>query len=248
MAVWRILGEIWQSKMENRAKYSGAPLMKNFAVLCSLALAASATLQAGNLNIDFGSYFAPPSNSYGAAALQAGTWNWITSTGTTSNLVDLSGNPTSVSVNVTAQTMGGWSDTGTTDIAHLRASNFFSMGAPWSVLFSNLDNGTYSLYYYAPTNGALSTGNFTANGVAISSIKGSSSATLNQGTDWDVRSGIQVTGGSLLLTSDVLGGYEGLAGLQLVQGQGQVSTPEPTSLLLAGSALLGIAALRRRRS
>ena len=193
--------------------------MKTFAVLCSLALAASATLQAGSLNIDFGSAFAPPSSSYGAAALQAGTWNWITSTGTTNNLLNLSGNPTSVSVNLTAQDITGSWDAGSTNAAHLRASNFFSSGAAWSVVFSNLTNGTYSLYYYALTHVALTTGNFTANGVSIPSIKGNFSDSLNQGTDWDVDTGIQVTNGSLVLTSDV-GGYEGLAGLHFVQVEG----------------------------
>ena len=50
------------------------------------------------INVDFGDQGGTPSNVYGAASGQVGAWNVITSIGMTSNLVDLAGVATAVSV------------------------------------------------------------------------------------------------------------------------------------------------------
>ena len=124
----------------------------------------------------------------------------------------------------------------------MRGYNFFSNdGDPWSVTLSNLNNGTYSLYYYAPTNTIVSTGGFTANGLLASNISGNSTSTLNEGSDWEVLTGVRVTNGTLTLVSVSTVGARGLAGIQLVEA------PEPSALLLIGASL-GAGLLVRRET
>jgi hypothetical protein len=212
--------------------------MISTSLLSLVFVCAAPELRASNLNIHFGGFGAPDS-TYGAAAGQPGAWNLITSLGVTGNLLNLSGVSTAISLNLTADSdagaLGGTGNTGA-----LRGYNFFSLdGDLWSVTLSNLDNGTYSLYYYAPTNTIVSTGSFTANGLLASNIQGNSTSTLNKGSDWEIRSGVQVTNGTLTLLSADTNGDRGLAGIQLVQ------TPEPATLLLIGVAL-GIGLLVRK--
>jgi hypothetical protein len=205
------------------------------------------------INVDFGYFDPAPSATYGAAAGQAGVWNKVPDLGITDNLLGLSGSATTISVNVLADNNSG--NAGNfepgNDTSALRNDNFFStpavvLGTPWSVTFSNLDNGTYSLYYYAPENQIVVTGPFSANGVSGTDLRGNLAATLVQGQDWQVVTGITVTNGTLAINETSDSEYAGLAGLQLVK------IPEPSSMPLAAGALLLLAArfrrLDRRRS
>src|SRR5579859_3206160 len=64
-------------------------------------------MRASSINIDFGDQNPVPSSAFGAASGQAGVWNNVNSLGTTNNLVDLTGTPTSISVDVGALTIDG---------------------------------------------------------------------------------------------------------------------------------------------
>ena len=215
--------------------------MISTSLLSLVFVCAAPRLHASNLNIHFGG-LGTPDSTYGAAAGQPGVWNLITSLGSTSNLLNLGGGSTAVSLNLNADSDAG-SLGGTGNTGALRGYNFFSFNNdPWSVTLTNLDNGSYSLYYYAPTNTVVSTGTFTANGLPASSIRGNNTSTLNEGSDWEIRSGIQVTDGTLTLLSTDLDGDRGLAGIQLV------ATPEPATLPLIGVALAIALFLRRRQS
>lgn len=214
-----------------------------WATVVAFALA-HPTAHAINLNIDFGDDYGVPSSSYGAAAGQTGTWNEILSLGV-SNLVDLGGNATSVTLDANADTMSGNFGSPTTDPGRLRADNFYSAnGSSWTILLSNLDNGTYSVYYYAPIHPSVVTGSFTVNGSAVSSIDGSDSDSMNQGTDWQVLTGVAVTDGTLTLASTSSSSFRGLSGLQLVSSP----VPEPFTMGLAGLALAAAARRRLRKS
>ena len=214
-------------------------------LLAAFLAVAPARLLASGLNIDFGWYVDPPSNTFGGAAGQPGTWNWITSVGIIpASLVDLSGTTTTISLNVAADSpSGGDVRSVTTDIGALRDSNFFSLpGDTWSFILSNLSNGTYSLYYYSAMHPSIGTGSFTVNGVSAPAIGPDPAPTLEEGIDWEVVSGIAVTDGTLTATSTDTSSMFGLAGMQLVEQD----TPEPCTLLL-GLATFGIVWRRRRR-
>lgn len=209
-----------------------------------------AAVQASRINVDFGDKTFAPSITYGAASGQAGTWNKISTLGTTNNLLDISGSSTSISITVSADTADGYGVILTGDTGDLRDDNFYvSPTHVWSVTFSNLGNATYDLYYYASDNPGVPTGVFSANGVTASNIIGTNTAGLTEGKDWEVLAGVVVNDGTLTLTSVASAGYAGLAGLQLVpeENGGLLVNPEPSTLVLVGS-LLGLGIGWRKRS
>ena len=214
------------------------------AVACAaIAVVFGSTASAEFINVDFGDDYLNLPSSYGAAG-QVGSWNDITSLGTTVNLLDLSGAATDVSVTVTAYTISGHVGPPQTNDGTLLQDNFYvSEGAPWSVTFANLDAGLYDLYYYAPTNSSVDTGTFTVNGTSVSSLVGA--YTLIQGTSWDVLSGVNVSG-TATLSSTSTSGYRGLSGMQLVPTTSGV-VPEPSSLALLGMGSLTLFGYRLRR-
>ncbi len=110
--------------------------------------------QAASFNIDFGNKEPSNNSAFGAAANQPGTWNNITTLGTTSNLIDVTGTSTTVSLNLIASDINGSGNTrgGDINITNLINDNFFvPFGGTWSLTLSGLSNGIYDIYYYAPT-------------------------------------------------------------------------------------------------
>jgi hypothetical protein len=71
------------------------------AMLSIVFLGVVQSVHAQSLNIDFGAQQGTPSNGFGAAANQPGTWNSV-GLGNTNNLTGLNGSATSVDVSVTA--------------------------------------------------------------------------------------------------------------------------------------------------
>jgi len=176
------------------------------------------TTQAQDINVDFGSVFDAPPSSFGAAAGQAGHWNRIVTLGTTSNLLDITGATIAISVTVTAGSIAGADEVVTSPVALLTQDNFFSISSrDWTAQFAKVDDGTYDVYVYSPTNPIVPTGPFTVNGITVGSFIGNKSDSLVQGQDWDVITGVTVSGGSLTLaTNPPTSGFRGLAGVQIV--------------------------------
>jgi hypothetical protein len=163
------------------------------------------------LNIDFGAARPDVPSSYAGAANQSGTWNKISSN-STNNLVDINNVSTSISLEVTAEQLGGSSPGG----PNLTKDNFFSSnGTTWKVEITGISNGIYDIYYYAPTHSSVSTGSFYINSALQNSISGSGNNELSQGTDWGMLSGVTVSNSTLTLESYSTSSYRGLAGLQI---------------------------------
>jgi hypothetical protein len=206
-----------------------------------------ATAQAASLNIDFGSAQPAPPSSFGAAASQPGYWNQITTAGITSNLLDLTGAATSVALDLELvldiHITGSGGCGIDANLCDLRGSNFYTNFAGWSLQLTNLDNGTYDLYYYSPTNGIVPTGNFSANGVPAGSITTSGADSLVQGSDWD-KITVDVSSGTLDIGADTPAGNVGLAGIQLVY-TAPLAIPEPSTIVLVGTFVAAIGLKRR---
>ncbi len=220
-------------------------------ILFILGLVAAVLLWSGgafaeSINIDFGPQRGFPSSSFGGAAGQPGTWANITSPGTIANLPGLNGSPTDVSQelssagNITTNGAGGSSGA----LGPLLDDNFFTQDgndSGWTLTLSNIDAGTYDVYVYAPGNDQVSTGAYTINGVAMPSLPGADALeSFALGTNYDVLSGLSVTGGTITLSSGDPS-YVGLAGLQVV-------IPEPGTALLLAAGLALIAVRRRARA
>jgi hypothetical protein len=214
-------------------------------------LIASGSVYAQSLNIDFGGEAGTPLSTYSAAAGQSGIWTTVTSE-TTSTVYNLAGTASGVTISTTYTgdwlAFNGYSGSGNGAGNAFLDDNFFvPSGCTWMVTISNLANGTYSVYYYAPNSTSVATGDFTINGAACSSINGndvSGSANLVEGTSYDVLANIEVTNGTLTLTSGSSTSYAGLAGLQLVL----TSVPEPSAFALAGGLVALFTVMLRKRS
>lgn len=181
-------------------------------------------------------------STYGAAASQPGTWNHVSTTGITSDLLDLNGDATGVSINLTATSATG--DAGlpnaTDDDSELLKYNFYSSdGNAWSVSLSGVASGDYEVYYYAPGHSNVSTGTFTVEGIVQSELA-TDIRTLSQGVSWDVAT-VTVSDGSIDLQSTNISGNRGLAGIQIV------AVPEPETLSLTLALFAFTVCLLRRR-
>ena len=166
------------------------------------------------LNIDFGAAKTDVPSSYAGAANQSGTWNKISSN-STNNLVDIDNVSTSISLEVTADTLDGHSGDSNSGL-YLTSDNFVSNnGVSWKVEITGISNGIYDIYYYAPTHSSVSTGSFYINSALQNSISGSNNNELSQGTDWGLLSGVTVSNSTLTLESYSTSSYRGLAGLQI---------------------------------
>lgn len=238
-------------------------------LLAASLLCATAPISAQIININFNAAFPnrPVSDSYGGAAGQAGFWNTVSEPGPVS-LKTIGGETSDVTLSLSIGTHDD-TNSGMNPVLEMRGSTsethswapFYEMltthfyaaeagtGANitsyWTLEMNGLANGTYDLYYYAPTNSFISTGNFTANGVSATSIEGGVGSELIQGVHWD-KLELEVTDGSLIAsTIDNPQRYTGLAGIQLV-GTSLTAVPEPDEIaFLCG--VLGLAFLVIRR-
>ena len=231
-------------------------------IFISLALMGLSVSSASavSLNIDIGSIRASAglSSAYGAAAGQAGVWNQISTPGTTSGLLDLSGFSTRIDLSLTGSSIylegnrGGASN----DVEYLLNDFFFAdPSSDWSMTLSNMDQGTYNIYYYAPAATNVSTGAFSINGNSVTSLPGENGASqLVQGVSWGVLSNVSVGSlGLMTLLPANTSGFRGLAGLQIVSVSAAIfdpappplssvvsPVPAPPAVWLFGTALIGM--------
>jgi hypothetical protein len=205
------------------------------------------TVHATSINIDFGDIDTTTPDTYGAIG-SIGTWNFITSLGVTSNLVDIFGISTSVGLDLNAGVING-SYCGETSAANankpLLCDNYYSNNSTWSLDITGLENGEYNLILYAPSNSLVSTGNMTVNGVAVPELIGSWRNVLSDGLSYSVEQ-VFVSNGQISLTGTTLSSsysYAGLSGIQI-----SAAVPVPAALLLFGSGLLGLIGIARRKN
>ena len=207
-------------------------------------LVATLPAAASDLNIDFSDVDGGPSSGFGGAAGQAGTWNVIAA-GSQQSLVNLAGLTTSAQITVTASSFEGVNSdpAHSGDLAALLDDNFYSNpNTSWSFTITGLTDGYYDIYYYAPSNAGVDTGNFTLNGNAISSITGDDGNGFTEGVDWEVYSYLDITAGSLTAVSASVDDFQGLAGLQIVE------VPECSAQGMTLLGLIGVAAVCRMPS
>lgn len=214
-------------------------------VLFATGLVTVNTTFATSLNLDFGLSGGVPSSSFGAASGQMGNWNRITAFNTVSGIVDTSGSATSVTLAISAMSMGGGAGLPDGDGNNLMEDNFHSgPGNTWNLSMTGLENGTYDVYLYEPHNNLVGTGSGEVNGSAFSDINGNFlSGVFIEGSNYHLLSGVAVSGNILGFASS-LSDYSGLAGLQLVQAP----IPEPSTfgLFAVGLALLSYLGAKRR--
>ena len=218
--------------------------MKKMKMLCLFVfwiVAISSLAQAAPVNIDFGSKYGAPPNTYGAASGQTGTWNDIRNLGITSNLFDLDGNSTTVNITISAETITGSSyypgDAGliVSDNFYVRANN------SWNISLTNLNNGIYDVYLYMPHNIAVDTGAGNVNGISFTNISGDFGGTFIQGTNYHLLTGVTITDGTLSATGST-SSFSGLAGIQITPA----AVPIPSGIFLMASAVVGLIGIRRK--
>ena len=190
-----------------------------------IVVALPVSLQAQNLNIDFGAYFGTPSDAFGAASGQTGRWNTV-GLGATYNLENTSTAPTAVSITVTAQTAGGYGNgcAWGTDLNNLMADNFYVQGGMWEVTLAGLANGSYEVFLYAPNNDSVGSGTMLINGIAVVEIPGDIFCDMTDGYGSTMVE-VEVVNGSLSMMGDSVGTwrfYAGLAGVQLKKAADEI--------------------------
>jgi hypothetical protein len=217
--------------------------MKRVSFLAVAVVAALPLVALGqSFNIDHGDGFGTPSDAYGAAAAQPGSWNNVSFTDFAVPLNDLSGAATGVTA-----TVGGpiapfsFDNPGTAGDDHALMDDLFDVGGAGgagSVTISGLAAGTYDVYTYAwaPDSAAFIT-NVTVGGTTLSS--GGAWPGVHASGTTHTEHTVAVAGGTdLVINVATSSGFGSLNGVQVV-------VPEPASLSLL--ALGGIAVLRRRR-
>ena len=164
-------------------------------------------------NLDFRGTFTGLPDTFGASSGLTGTWVDVPP-GTTNALVNTLGTATAVSIELTGQG-STFNPQGTTESILLRDAVVNEMGPPgtaFSAALTGLQDGQYEVHYYYHN----STSGMTINGVAMNDLAGGSADSFTaQGTNWDVATGVTVTGGTLTITDDGAG-LEGLSGIQVV--------------------------------
>ncbi len=118
-------------------------------------LLAGGVASAQGFNVDFGqnTTFPIPSNAYGAASGQVGSWNAAASGTAGQTLIDSSGTATSVMISEIGS-LGGFQfdNTGTSGDDQNLLDDYLDLGGPGNIsttTFSGLANGNYDVYTYA---------------------------------------------------------------------------------------------------
>jgi hypothetical protein len=177
-----------------------------------LALIGKSAAAGESFNLDFRGTFTGLPDTYGAASGQTGTWVDVLPNTPTGNLINVSGQATSVSITVTGR--GDTFNPQTTiDSILLRDAivSDFDFGEDFSVAVTGLPNGVYDVYYYY--HGATS--GLSLNSMPMADLAGGSADALgSEGTNWDVMR-TTISGGTLTI-ADSTPASDGLSGIQIV--------------------------------
>ena len=207
---------------------------------------------AQSINVDIGTTFASPSNAYGAAAAQPGTWNQINPSGGVGSpnaLVNISGAATAATVEFNKPGNGEFSFdnllTSGDDEALL--DDFHDVGSSATskvkYIFRNLQAGTYDVYVYAWAPDFPFT--YISN---VEVILGSNGIQTCGGNDWTgahVLGETYVTDSRTILAGELIqvrvtfnAGFATINGIQLVQTGGGCSS-NASSYCTAGTSANG---------
>lgn len=166
-------------------------------------------------NLDFGGFFTGLPDTFGAAAGLTGTWVDVPY-GTSSALVNTLGTATSVSIELNGMGDAFHPHSSTESIllrdAVVNPATHSNPPVGFSAALSSLQDGEYEVHYYFYHTAS----GMTMNEIAMNDLAGGSADGLTaQGTNWDVVTGVTVTGGTLTIMDDGAG-FEGLSGIQVV--------------------------------
>ncbi len=193
------------------------------------------------LNIDFGQY-GIPSSSYGAASGQAGPWNAVAESGSTSGLIDITGAITTAAVEAYGK-FNGYQALPPGNEQRLLGDMYhrpYLDPTAWRVALTGLQKGRYDVYYYAPAH-PMTTGEVAVNTIRAPSLPGAPTGDLIAGVSWGVVTGVPVRDGRMLIrgTAPNAGGeccYTGIAGVQLAPSA--VPLPGPLGVFFVAVAVL----------
>lgn len=210
--------------------------------LCALVFIVTTSLvatiaSAQSFNVDAGTSAGVPSSSYGAAAASPGPWNAYLG-GNLSNLVDVGGNVTSVSIAGTGGFLSSINDPNTFGDDEALLDDFLFIPVSEQYTISGLVPGTYDVYTYGWFDNPL-TSDVSVNGSAFQTLGGPWPGGFLQGTTHALNNVSILSGQDIIITVNSAGGGLGpFNGFQVVQ-----AVPAPSALLL-----LALPGLVRRRN
>ena len=186
--------------------------MKNLIAAITASALFCAPAVAQNFNVDLNATFGTPSNTYGAAASQAGTWNTLTTTGP-SALLDTSGGATGVTATANQFFLFSFNNAGTAGDDEMLMDDGADGARTWT--FSGLANGSYDIYTYAwaPDSATFLT-NVSVNGSASQTVGGPWPGSHALGVTYALHT-TNVTTGQVLVTLTVQSGFATTNGFQI---------------------------------
>lgn len=197
-------------------------IMKRFALTILVCAAFTPAVSAQQINIEFGSTFGTPSDSFGAGSGQAGVWNTLLGASWQTPLVDINGNETNAEFTDAFGTFEfAYDNPETTGDDESLIDDFLDLGfqdsAPRYFTVTGLNPGTYTVYSYnmAPDNETFITGVW----VNDEDLEWVGGAWGGDYTDTVTHAIFEVTlaaGEDLVIHTEVIYGYGSFAGLQII--------------------------------
>ena len=222
---------------------------KPLALLGTLALGSAAFGQSINIDCGANSTFPIPSDTYGAAAAQAGSWNAISSSASGAALVAIDGAPTGVTASV-AGAFGNFefNNASTSGDDQNLLDDIIDVGSAGSVVtltLAGLADGDYSIYTYAwtPDNPTGFSTNISIAGATggTQTISGPFSGTHVQGDTYALHTLSISGGGSVIITAATNSGFGSINGVQIVSapvGPFEYCAPGNGNSISTGGAIL----------
>jgi len=172
-------------------------------------------------NIDLNSTFGTPTNAYGAAAAQTGTWNSLTSAGPTL-LQDTAGSATAVNATANQFFNFSFNNVGTAGDDEALMDDCADGARTWT--FAGLANGNYDVYTYAwaPDSATFLT-NVSVNGSAAQTVGGAWPGAHALGVTY-AKHTVTIAAGAILVDLTISSGFASTNGFQIV-GAGSCAAP-----------------------